>query len=177
MSILNISYPPGVKASFQSALDQFMQLEQQDCILYFPGTAVPVSGSQSIGAPVGTDMTNSVWAGGSPLPISNQYNQPYEGSIQDYVQVETTGVIQMVVYPNPSRFSDVFPVGERSPAGLVGTRGYTSDLHHLLNATHVEMYNNIAGKHFKYKLAGEPIFPGTLVADRYFYAIFERVGS
>lgn len=175
MSIFNFTFSPGIQTSIQSTLDGIMALEGRDCILYYPPTPVSISGTQSFNPPVGTDITNNTWAAGMPLPIHSQQNfNPYADD-NNIVEIEQTGIIQMVIYPNPNRFNDVFPVGERKEEGLIITRGYVSDVTKILNATRMETFLEAGNNHYKYKLEGEPVMMGTLIPTRYFYALWSRL--
>lgn len=172
MSTFNISFAPGIQSAIQSVLDRVTNLEARPCTLYFPPLPVAISGGQTFNAPVGTDITNDTWAAGMPLPLHSQ--QPYANAT-NIAEVETSETIQMVIYPNPTKFNDVFPIGERKEEGLIVTRGYTSDLDKILNAVRMETFLEAGTNHYKYKLEGEPIFMGTLVKTRYFYALWSRI--
>jgi hypothetical protein len=175
MSQINISFAPGVVSAIQSALDQVTNLEARACTLYFPPVPIPISGAQSFNPPVGTDITNNTWAAGMPMPLNSQQNfNPYSDG-QNIAQIEPTGTIAMVIYPNPNRFNDVFPLGERKEEGMIITRGYVSDIPKILNCTRMETFIEAGTTHYKYKLDGEPVMMGTLIPTRYFYALWQRL--
>lgn len=173
MSAINISIPSTVLSSIQTALDQTMALQEQDVVLYFPPTLQAISGS--INVPAGTDWTNSVWSAGMPQPLhSQQQNNPY-ASQDGFMSIETTGTIRMVIYPNPTKFNNIFPPGNRLQDGMIVTRGYVSDLPSVLNATRMETYLQAGTNHYKYKLEGDPVMPGTIIPNRYFYSLWGRL--
>lgn len=176
MSQITLQFPPGVQAAIQGTLDSIMNnIEGRTCILYYPPLQVPISGVASLNAPVGSDFSSNIWAGGSPLPIHAQqsYNPYADGTA--YMQVEQTGIITMVIYPNPQRFKDIFPAGYRLQAGSIATRGYVKDIPAVVNCVKMRTYVEAGTANYDYKLAGEPVMPGTIIPTRYFYAIFDRI--
>lgn len=176
MSTFNITLPPGVQASIQNVLDSIMNnIEGRSCTLFFPPTPIPISGNQSMGTPIGTDISSNVWSAGMPLPINSQQSFGTYAGGNNIAQIEQTGSITMVIYPNPNKFNDVFPIGERHEEGLIITRGYASDLQKVLNCTRMQTFIEVGMDHYQYKLAGEPVFMGTLIPSRYFYALWEQL--
>lgn len=171
MSRFNLQWPPGVQLQIQTALDAVMNnIEGRNCVLYFPPTLVQISGTSS----TGSDLSSNVWAGGSPLPLHSQQNfSPYADS-SSFMEVENTGVVTMIIYPNPQRFKDMFPAGWRKEAGSIVTRGYMSDLQKVLNCIKMQTYIEAGTKHYNYKLAGDPVMPGTIIPTRYWYGLWDR---
>lgn len=176
MSRFNISWPPGVQTQMQTTLDSIMSnIEGRNCILWFPPTLVPISGVAGINPAQGSEISQNVWAGGSPLPIHGQQNfNPYADDT-NYMEVENTGIITMVIYPNPQRFKDIFPVGYRKEEGTIVSRGFVSDLPAVLNCIKMQTYIEAGTNHYQYRLAGEPVMPGTIIPTRYFYTLWNRV--
>lgn len=165
--------PFGMRQSFQAALDSVHIFEERNCILYYPG--LPQVIDQNITIPLGSDFSSNVWSAGMPLPFNNQQAGINYADGKNLVTVESTGIIQMIIYPNPSKFNNIFPVGERHAAGTIVTRGYVSDIPNILNCVRMQTYMEAGTDQYKYKLDGEPVMPGTLVPTRYFYALWQRI--
>lgn len=176
MSIYNLSFPINVQANIQTTLDSIMtNLEGRKCVLYFPPIPTPVSGTQSINPPIGSDISQNIWSAGMPQPMFSQQGfDPYANGTP-YVEIEQSETITMIVYPNPGKFSHIFPMGERKADGLIVTRGFVTDLNKVLNCTRMETMIELGTDHYKYKLEGEPTFPSTIIQNRWFYAMWRRL--
>ena len=170
---MNITWPAGIQAQFQSTLDSLLstQMLGRSCILYFPPIQTPCPQAHTN---VG-NIDNSYWSAGNPLPINAQ--QPlctYCGG-NGFIAVEPTGVITQVLYWPPARYDANFPPGERHPEGPLRTKGFTTDLQAVLNCTRMEAYYELGMSHYNFKLAGDIVTPGKLVPNRYFYAWWDRI--
>lgn len=172
MSSFNLAWPPGIQAQMQAALDGYMNnIGGRPCILYYPPTPQPLPAGYSEN-PI-ADFPNSYASAGNPQWGNTLQGQSVYGGGNNFRMVESSGIVTMLVYDKPSVFNRIFPVGERHPEGSIMTRGFVSDLPNILNAVRMETYL-VGLTHYNFKLDGEPRFPGKIVPNRYFYAMWMR---
>lgn len=173
-----MQWPPEVQGTFRAALDGIINnLTGRQCILWFPPTVQTTSGT--LNAAVGSNIQTNVWSAGPSLPLASQqdfsaYAGPVSVNAPQTIQVESSTGIIMVIYQEPARFNNYFPIGQRHQEGTIVTEGFVTDMQSVRNCTRMETNLEI-GNTYAYKLAGEPVVPGKLVPNRYFYALWTRV--
>ncbi len=167
---MQIVWPTNIQSLFQETLDSLIAptMLGQTCVLYFPPLNLPCPNAPTN---VGNFSTDT-WAAGNPLPVHAQDCPLCHG--ENMYAVATTGSVNMIIYWFADPYKDVGVADERTEAGPIRTKGYVSDLHKILNCTYMEAYTAV-GRHYKFKLAGEPAVPGKLVPERYFFAMWNRI--
>lgn len=164
-----IQIPTQVRQAFQQSVDTFLDnVLSRQCTLYFPPLQIPCPSLNQQG-----DLPQSSWLSGDPQFIHSQQLCPLCNGTNFIAQEQST-VITMAIYWRASQFSTLFPADYRMEDGVIQTKGYCSDLTKILNSTRMEAYQDLGVDHYKFKLFGEPIMPGKVVASRYFYALWKR---
>lgn len=163
-----------IKQIAQNAIDDLIDQLGKDCLLVYP--PLPESCVNCIIDPIGNKSSNH-WTNGGPMPFPNGSICPLcNGS--GYHFEETTKPIKLLISNDPSQWFVKMPAGLQVPGGTIQTKGYVSDLPDVLQARKIIVQVSLEPMiRFTYELAGEPIDQGNIIQNRYWVAMWNRVGA
>jgi hypothetical protein len=167
-----ISIPSAIQQNFQQAVDDVLNNitgRNQGCILYYPPIQTPCPNFTQNG-----NLSSDYWVTGDPQWIHSQQGCPLCNG-QNFITTEQSVTITMAIYWKPSQFNKDFPADNRHAEGVIQTKGFASDLTKVLNCSRMQAFSELGTDHYQFKLLGEPICPGKVVPNRYFYSLWQRV--
>lgn len=158
----------------QFAIDDLIDQLGKDCLLAYP--PFPELCNNCILDPIGNKSSNH-WTNGGPMPFPNGAICPLCNG-EGYHYKENTKSIKLLIANSPSQWFVKAPAGLQIPAGSIQTKGYMTDLPDVLQSRKLILQVSLEPMvRFTYELAGEPIDQGNIVQNRYWVAIWNRVGA
>lgn len=163
-----------VKKIAQDAIDDLIDQLGKDCLLMYP--PLPEACVNCELDPIGNKSSNH-WTNGGPIPFPNGSICPLcNGS--GYHFKETSKSIKLLIGNSPSEWFVKLPAGLQVPAGTIQTKGYVSDLPDVLQCRKMVVQVSLEPMiRYTYELYGEPIDQGNIVQNRYWVALWNRVGA
>lgn len=167
---MSINIPPAIQQSFQQAVDDMLNnIVGRNCKIFYPPTMVSCPNIVQQG-----DLASSYWTSGEPEHIHDMQGCNLCNGA-NFLSQEISVFILMEVLWKPSQFNRDFPADNRKAEGIIQTKGFCTDLNKVLNCSRMEAMNELGTDHYRFKLVGEPIVPGKIVANRYFYCLWQRI--
>ncbi len=163
-----------IKQIAQNAIDDLIDQLGKDCLLSYP--PFPELCNNCILDPIGNKSSNH-WTNGGPIPFPNGGICPLCNG-DGYHYKEVTKSIKLLISNSPSQWFVKMPAGIQVPAGSIQTKGYVTDLPDVLQSRRLILQVSLEPMvRFTYELAGEPIDQGNIIQNRYWVAVWNRVGA
>ena len=170
--IFNIS--ADIKKIAQDAIDDLIDQLGKDCELVYP--PIPETCVNCELDPIGNKSSNH-WTNGGPMPFPNGSICPMCNGEGLHFK-EITRSIKLLIANSPSEWFVKMPAGLQVPAGTIQTKGYIKDLPDVLKTRKLIVQLSLEPMvRFTYELAGEPIDQGNIVQNRYWVAVWNRIGA
>jgi hypothetical protein len=163
-----------VKKIAADAIDDLIDQLGKDCMLVYPHLPVPCI--NCIPDPIGNKSSNH-WNAGGPIPFPNAAICPMcDGS--GFHFEEQTKNIRLLISNTPAAFYANMPAGIVMPAGTIQTKGYIKDMSDVLQSRKLIVQTTLEPMiRYTYDLLSEPIDQGNIVQNRYWVALWNRVGA
>lgn len=161
-----------IRTIAQNAIDDIIDQLGKDCLLLYP--SVRTDCPNCIFDPT-TQRSSGVFKTGGPRPFPRGMICPVchgTGNLGN----EATEPVRMLCQWNPKQFT--LEAGNiQVPNSVVETKGYLSDLPKILASRKMLLQIPIEPfMRYHFELWGEPIDRGNIIQNRYFYALWKRVG-
>lgn len=163
-----------VKSIAQDAIDDLIDQLGKDCLLVYPHLPSPCA--NCVFDPIGNKSSNH-WNAGGPIPFPNGSVCPLcDGNGLHFEEINKP--IKLLISNSPSQFFVKMPANIIVPAGSIQTKGYIKDLPDVLQSRKLIMQVSLEPMiRYTYDLDGEPIDQGNIVQNRYWVALWNRVGA
>lgn len=163
-----------VKKIAQDAIDDLIDQLGKDCLLVYP--PLPSACVNCVIDPIGNKSSNH-WTRGGPMPFPNGSICPLCDG-RGYHFSEITTPIKLLISNSPSDWFVKIPANIHHPAGTIQTKGYIKDLANVLQSRKLIMQISLEPMiRYTYELGGEPIDQGNIVQNRYWVAVWHRIGA
>ena len=163
-----------VKKIAQDAIDDLIDQLGKDCLLQYP--PLPEQCNNCVYDPIGNKSSNH-WTNGGPMPFPNNSICPLCNGAGLHFK-EQTKAIKLLIANSPSEWFVKIPAGLQVPSGIIQTKGYITDLPDVLQSRKLIVQISLEPMvRFVYELYGEPIDQGNIVQNRYWVAIWNRIGA
>jgi hypothetical protein len=157
----------------QDAIDDLIDQLGKDVKLVYPPTPVPCSCGQDLIGKKGPH----IWSHGGPSPRVGSC--VYCGGSGQKHQ-EQTETIRLLCNWDSRTFDRITnpDIRMRQSGSTVQTKGYISDLPKILKCSYAIFQVAIQGiQEYRFRLVSDPTNKNNIVPNRYFIAIWERVGG
>jgi hypothetical protein len=162
-----------IKAIASNAIDDIIDQLGKDCQLIYP--SIQADCPNCVFDPT-TNRSSGIFKTGGPRPFQRGTICPVcrgNGKLDN----QATETIRMLCQWNPKQF--MLAAGNiQIPNSIVETKGYLTDLPKILASRKMILQVPIEPyMRYTFELWGEPIDRGNIIQNRYFYALWKRVGG
>ncbi len=154
----------GIRQIIQGVQDDFIDLWGKNCRIVYPPKLVEC-----------VNCANGTWKNGGPMPFTYGLC-PLCNSKSGYAAQEVSTTIKVLVAWRANQW--IYPVKNleiRVPNNYIETKGYYTDVPKIKNAEYMVVLSPDGFAHYQFKLAGEPIDPGSISQGRYFVCPWTRI--
>jgi hypothetical protein len=151
---------------------EMLEMLGKNCLLFYPSKWTQCI--NCIWDNIGQKSSNRYRSGGpAPFQIGNCPMCSGVGKLQN----EEHATIKMTIDWRPKNF-DIFGPNIRLPSGGIVTRGYITDLPKVEKCDKMMIVNPGMQSygHYSFKLAGEVVEPFQIIQNKFFAALWQRVG-
>lgn len=159
------------------AIDDLIDQLGKNVKLVYPPIAVPCTcqadliGKKGPGIWSTGNPSPKSWSGTTGCPLCNGEGKQYE---------ESSDTIVLLCNTDIKTFENIkgIDVRLRQSGSIIQTKGYITDLPKILKCQYAIFQTDIEGiQQYRYELVGDPIDANNIIQNRYFIALWRRVGG